>query len=347
MDRIFSRTVIKIGKRAAPKRHACKLMTWLEYFEEFAAGFVDFKHLSAITHVGFLRDLSFNAFAIDLGNDAIAINIGVIPSLSKFFRDVTVGGTTASRLLGEIITSRPGVVTRKIADYLTGIDLADPSEALARYLQRQSVLFLFFHELGHLRRGHLKYLKWAHGAAFISEIEMIPSSQAEHGDRRALEMDADLFATRLLIADAYGWRNTDHFHRNPVWEVYGSGASAIVLAMISVHCLLRFFDRESARSGTESPTHPPFAYRQWLFADVAAREISNILQIKVEDATHLAYCAILEAEKAIADLAGEEVDLSRIIAASEAKDYFRETGWRLKEVLLKIGKLREPHIQCA
>jgi hypothetical protein len=102
---------------------------------------------------------------------------------------------------------------------LDAIAPRDPTRReFAYYLARIAMDFIVFHEFGHIRNGHCRYVSALKGNSFISEGVLSAGAGASNGidplTRQVIELDADAFAANMTLmlttTDTYN-RPLDHY----------------------------------------------------------------------------------------------------------------------------------------
>jgi len=134
----------------------------------------------------FVDDMTINAFATNIKNiDVIGVHIGVLPVLYNYYNNVI-----DEKNFPEIKSDLEG------------------RKNLIFNLQMMSVLYIIFHELGHLYDGHLEL----ENISFLKEIET-PDNNKDRENilyDKTIEMDADAFAMCRMLEineDLIGLKN--------------------------------------------------------------------------------------------------------------------------------------------
>lgn len=130
-----------------------------------------------------------------------------------------------------------------------------PRVELALVLQKIAVLYVFFHEFGHICMGHLGYLKNNFNAQSV--MEHTSSSPPFFDVLQSLEIDADIFSMSYLF-EIIG---NDHYHLfdKPVLNEM-SRKERISLILFSIGTVLKLFQDKSTHTSVVS-THPKAATR--------------------------------------------------------------------------------------
>lgn len=213
---------------------------------------------------GYLNNDSFNAVA-SRENDIylVGVNQGFANEAFQTFS----GYLSHPRILENYGNSDKEEVKFKIS-YHEGVPFCKPIDEkihifpndrsrveLALVLQKISVLYVFFHEFGHICMGHLGYLKNKFNAHSVEED--VTSSHQFFDVLQSLEIDADIFSMSYLF-ELIG---NDHFElfNKPVLNEL-SRKERISLALFSIGTVLKLFQYKSVPVNTAS-THPKAATR--------------------------------------------------------------------------------------
>jgi hypothetical protein len=181
-------------------------------------------------YIDILNDFSFNAKAFTFKHhEFVGINAGVAISLPVIFLFL-LSQPSVFPEIGTPANERPSISTLDPAliftagstnNFVLGVTwnpkVAAPSgrarQRYAAYLTTVAWNFLLFHELGHIMRCHLRYLRECGyasqsdaGAISMQEFEALTSPQINK-IRRILEVDADQIAGQIQIRA--------HAHNNP------------------------------------------------------------------------------------------------------------------------------------
>jgi hypothetical protein len=181
-------------------------------------------------YVDILNDFSFNAKAFTFKrHEFVGLNAGVAVSLPLIFLFLLSQPNVFSEI-GNPADERPAIATLdptlvfttgSTNNFVPGVSwnpkVARPSGKArwqyATYLTTVAWDFLLFHELGHIMRCHLRYLREcglasqsAVGAISMQEFEALTSPQINK-IRRILEVDADYIAGQVQVRG--------HVHNKP------------------------------------------------------------------------------------------------------------------------------------
>ncbi|APO74284.1 hypothetical protein AM571_CH01449 [Rhizobium etli 8C-3] len=230
---------------------------------------------------------SLNAFAYASPTedfDFVGLNIGVYFTLRDTFSRLL----SLPQFLKDIGDSNKEDASRAHIPYLVtdlinqardrqGVVPLCPVRAIyAHYMLGAALDFLFFHEVTHLRFGHLDWLRQREGASVLGEA--IGETSSEGGlIRQALEMDADAGAILYTLNKAYDVmregvpRPPNLQAEQALQEAYGSPEKVVRLIFSSVYILFRLFDcKEWDPFNQHLFTHPQSPLRQhWIALTIA------------------------------------------------------------------------------
>lgn len=317
---------------------------------------------------GFLNRFDLNAFAYATPVfDFIGINAGVIFTvLNVFYRILShpnnfpeVGNASLEIapedefLMADFLESGGKILLPKC-----------PVRASFASILAQTVMdFLFFHEVTHLRNGHLEFSRDYLNVICWTEI----NNEFQNSDfkrfRQTLEMDADCGAIQLTLNEAFflkqSLKNSSHkMNQNQLDAMnaaYENQKRATQMVLYSTYIFFRLFDSgEWNYSAQTSETHPhptvrmcwlgPTLYEIFLHTPTLGYDAME----SVEDGTQ----TILAAEEAFANIRGHALDMRGLISVfsgfpGRSEDYLNELKetWRaIKPTLEKFkrgGKLAD------
>jgi hypothetical protein len=125
------------------------------------------------------------------------------------------------------------------------------------FLTNIAFRWLVFHEIGHIKNGHL-HLPVTAGDASTFEAMQRSGGFERNVTLHTLEMDADSFASGLSFADLLGMSE----ERNAQFLLARSPITKVKSFIVAIYALLRNFDFESwTRDKLYRYSHPPAAIR--------------------------------------------------------------------------------------
>lgn len=191
-----------------------ELKEFYEYFKIRAQESIHsiYKQLSGISDISFdiIEDYSFNAFATGVGNFYfIGINRGTIATLALVF-DRYFADRALFPFIGNIENESSDLpIIKNIAlNYEYTVDELpyfeppqDPTRnAVAKHLTKLAIDFILAHEIAHIILGHVDYLNSEYNI-ILDELSHSETDQTKNKKtRKSLEMDADAWATTILLS---------------------------------------------------------------------------------------------------------------------------------------------------
>lgn len=164
------------------------------------------RHLAPWKILGFMSDsLEPSGLASDLHKDDECVQF-INVSAGAFFHTLYSAFHLVSDRRFQPNLPQPGQYTEAQAEKLFGITLHIPAAIERRTLAMKfavaALRVTFFHELAHILRGHVVFLRRAPGSADAAIMEALPNSTGNAPGvdlrRRALETDADDFSGRFM-----------------------------------------------------------------------------------------------------------------------------------------------------
>lgn len=231
-------------------------------------------------HFDFVHSGEINAIAFR-SNDRyfMGLNTGTV-----FMVRLVIGRMLSdSRLFGTVGNPKDESDDPKpLADYCPNADamyekamLATPKnnvrQAYAHFLQDQAIMFFVGHEIAHITRGHVDYLRTKRGMGFTTELGWFGKRSREKMiERQCLEQDAD---RRSIISriDSLGVTYKNPNYPGLPWASSIVGPGQLVFDWsVSVNILFRLFgDVRFSRSELKNSNYPPLPLRRAM-CEVAA-----------------------------------------------------------------------------
>lgn len=221
-------------------------------------------------HFGIIRNERINAFALK--------------SEGEYFIGVTTGTIYMLRLVIGRMLADPGAFESigdasveasdlpPLAEYSPMAEemskrfkLESPRDALrtayATFLQDQAMMFLIGHEISHISRGHVDFLKSEFGTDF-SELGWFSWFKKDTAplDRQALELDADGRTTESRVDSV---QTALASGQTIPWAPDSDPRSRLIHdTAVAINILFRIFgDSRFSSEGADEATHPPLAVR--------------------------------------------------------------------------------------
>jgi hypothetical protein len=212
----------------------------------------------------FLEDGTINGVAYsDLWRSYAGLTFGCVSVLETAFRllfrnqhllEHLPGGEDNEELRRDIQTTFHlavvGIDRAEVPDsYFAGLKHSiNPSRAELSYrLYKRALLFLYYHELSHLSRGHTKLCQAAGNNPLILEADSIVDKERYHfGARLWAELEADWLATIWLL-QAEEWRDDERQNIDTLFELFFG---------IGIVCFIFSFSEEKAGCLNLDHPHP-------------------------------------------------------------------------------------------
>lgn len=299
---------------------------------------------------GILNSSSLNAiaYASDLENtppfDFVGINIGSIFTLNDVFSRILahpqtfpeVGSPEKENSINkEIPFLSPDVFKDKFSTIYPNC----PIRGLFAFLLAQMALdFLFFHEITHLRFGHLEYLKNELSFDFWSEAFGSTLETRRNKILQTLEWDADCGAIVLTLINAFHTRSlTSQIPLNQphsdaietMRKAFESPESTVKLVAYSAYILFRIFDKpEWNPKYHDELSHPFQPLRMFNVLGILNQifiDRGHEYQYTSEEFLSISDQIMLDAEIACGLIRGDSPDpraIMSVMASRERSSYF-------------------------
>jgi hypothetical protein len=171
-----------------------------------------------------------------------------------------------------IITTGILEIARAIEKAMASVEIQDflglnngngPGAENVSTLINIAIRWLAYHELGHIRGGHLHLLRDCEHATSFEQVTEHSGSEDENLTRQTLEMDADSFAYYRVFLDVLG-----HQFYPLLSAATATPLSSVRSIAVAIYAVLRHFDAPKGWTGsnTFAFTHPPTSYRMLLLA---------------------------------------------------------------------------------
>lgn len=304
---------------------------------------------------GFLVGTDLNAFAYaspsdeEIPFDFIGINAGVIFTLLDIFGRILSHPDNFPDI-GNVSLE---VAERTYISHLTSNHITSKNSLCfpkcpIRYIYADNLMitaltFLFFHEVTHLRNGHLEYIKDELGYLYWQEAVSTGEKKLAPLVHQTLEMDADCGAVLMTLNESYKLIQLVSSLKNEVDPnilrafkfSHGDNESATKTVVFSTYILFRLFDiSEWSYYYQYEQSHPQPPIRMlWITA--------TLHEIFLQKPTYMydynifgkdAAKTIIEAEIACGKIQNEQADM-RGIASVITNTYMK------KEYLTKLEKV--------
>lgn len=296
--------------------------------------------------LGLLNDTRLNAVAIsapDAGDnktvDFIGINVGTLHTLANtFFRILAhpntfldVGNPSQETADGHDLPylSTDAIISQQYPLLPKCVVRARFASELAQI----ALDFLFFHEITHLRNGHVDYIKQHSISSYLDETEVQNQVTVSNEIRQALEVDADCGAIRQTLNAALRFKRrlANPLSTAPQQDyiamecVYGSLEKAIRSVLFSAYMLFRIFEVDIwCRETQPKYSHPFHPLRMFLITEVLYEIFSQVPEYGFDpsDFLKLSEKVILEAENACGLVKGEPPDMRGIYSVVSQESGF-------------------------
>lgn len=215
--------------------------------------------------------------------------------------------------------------------------------AFAHLLSQVALDFVFFHEITHLRNGHLEYISRNLGMQYWAEASGSDSIASNQLIRQTLEWDADCGAILHTLNRALEYRLLwGAAPRQCAPEVaavmdaaFGSNKLAVATVHFVAYVVWRIFDVEWAWHLQDNVSHPLPAYRLatvvFMLHEISrSRPIDDYSEHEfMSDSVRI----VRQAEEACAKLTGAEPDFGMLLSVAgtpQQEDYITalEDCWR-------------------
>ena len=150
-----------------------------------------------------------------------------------------------------------------------------PSRCRYRYraayaLAELALDFVFFHELAHIHAGHLDFIAASADERSLVELGAAPAHMTL-GDRRALEVDADMWSCSMftVLQDSEIWGDLDRR------EIFQSVSDYLVAWFTGITIVFRLFEMATPHMSSSRASHPHPAIRQWFASAGLEADASN------------------------------------------------------------------------
>jgi hypothetical protein len=239
---------------------------------------IDAQKMAVVVHFDYIDSEAFNALAMrsSTRNDLyyVGINLGVVPHLYDLFGRAMSHPDILPHV-GNASKEVPGDCSRPF----TRSPLDENRDRHCAFFFTDAIIFLLFHELTHIVRGHLGFLQNRGASALYAEhdaarVDRIPARVCQ-----ALEIDADLYgATKgalIRLKETYSgrWR---HEITGLLDSPFDNPAGYIEMWGFSVGLFFRYLESlHPAFVAPESRTHPHPTIRECTVADAARREFEQ------------------------------------------------------------------------
>lgn len=310
---------------------------------------------------GFLCNTDLNAFAYASPStnsppfDFIGINVGALFTLLDIFQRILAHPKNFPEV-GDATKENP---SPQAIEYLsrdvltTGHVACTPNcsirAAFASLLTQTAIDFLFFHELSHLRNGHLEYVNQQLRAGHWTEANG-KTDETPLQIRQTLEMDADCGAILLALNEAFklkdnlaGMPKSDKTDlQKAMLAAYGSPKQAVRTVEFSAYVFFRLFDVEWAWFRQSGQSHPLPAIRMfWIGATLyEIFSMRGTYKYSVEEYMSDSPRNILSAETACANIKGERPDPHMIMSVVSNSQHLEYLG-----NLTRSWKVIRPHLE--
>ena len=302
---------------------------------------------------GFIKDYSLNALAYatrvdeNPAFDFIGLNIGTPMTLMTIFQNMLSRRDVLADV-GDIGLERedvplieflsPNVIRDQIALIVPRCPVR---ELFASELTVTACDFFYFHELAHLKNGHIELWRERSGATSIVEMNSAISRDNAR-IRRALETHADFGGAEGTLRCAFNSRETllsqhdlDPEKLRAGLLLYGTPFLATQLVIFSIYVVLRLFREEIRAQFVQAETpYPSPAVR---FSSVM-RSLMTYYHERFGNGTDQMdefIPVVIQAENACAAICGEDVDARELIR--EAQEQAPEFGREFKESWAEIA----------
>lgn len=296
---------------------------------------------------GLVCDWNLNAFACasssrgSPGLDLIGISVGVIPTLIHVFgRILSHPGSFPDVGDSSLEDSSAGLLPRLTTDFVrSGQSLSSPKcpvrSAFAGELVQTALVYLFFHEMTHLRHGHIEYAREHLRATHWAEVGELDHGRTDALVRQTLEMDADSGAllhtlnqafvlTRMFAANT---NEVDPLVLGVMRAAYRDVKTATRTVVYAAYVMFRLFDVNDWDCDQQlAQTHPQFPIRMSWIGPTLHAIFSRYTEHAYEPAESVSDTVkvMFEAEADCGRIRGREPDPSGIMSVystSASRDY--------------------------
>lgn len=161
--------------------------------------------------------------------------------------------------------------------YQGGIAIVSPvdseRQSYGQHLFAQLAMFMVGHELAHITRGHVDYLRSERISSFVSELGWQGSGADATLELQALEFDADRRAVLARSVSMYDAVENGAGSKAQPWSKNGQLFSVESLQFdwaFAANVMYRLFgDRVFTKLELENSTHPPMPLRRRMAMDYA------------------------------------------------------------------------------
>lgn len=185
------------------------------------------------------------------------------------------------------------------------------------FLSEMAFTALVFHELTHIRNGHVDYMN-ASGSPFLMELSKQPSDRDKAIMMQAMEYDADTGAAWFASDIVYLWAK-NRPSQNPHLQSYATILFGLAFATFSYYRV--FADVPIAGTDLCKETHPPDRFRIGCFMETMKYCVVTRDGIPIKDLLIELARAQALTERAFHFLTGEP------IPDAAKRDQFRYTEW--------------------
>ena len=205
-------------------------------------------------HIHLVANDSFNAVATTRdGHDIVGIFVGAMIELFQLMQVLLTDPHYWARI-GESASSSSN--TR-----MSNFSLKERRLVFAAEAAFWGLHFILVHELGHIARGHLRYISHAFSETSLTELSYGRGQAIPARILRTIEMDADTIGTTSLVL---AWLQLKHAN-SPL--THSDIIRARLFGVAAVFALIA--QREDPTNPTESLTHPRPHLRMLLVLDRA------------------------------------------------------------------------------
>ncbi len=304
---------------------------------------------------GIIENTNFNAFAYaspqeeEKPFDFVGINIGTIFSLLDIFGRIlshpdnllNVGNITLEKEERTYISYLSTDVMK--TQNMSCIPNCPIRNIYSSNLMMTALKFLFYHEITHLRNGHLEYIKEELNYSYYQEAMDTGRKKLDPVIHQALEMDADSGAILKVLNESFKLMNLssrDGVDPN-ILAAFNSSYSdkriSTKTVVFSTYILFRLFDfHEWNYFNQDKETHPQPPIRMfWLSCTIyeifrVRSEYNYNADIFMNDAVKI----MLEAEIALGKIKNEEPDtrgIESVVSTNLHIEYLNEVkrAWKM------------------
>jgi hypothetical protein len=180
--------------------------------------------------------------------------------------------------------------------------------------------FLVFHEITHIRDGHVDYLDSRRGSPFLAELGWVPGTTDESIEMQAIEADADRQASAIAASLACQWAKNPPLDNPYLQDI----EQHLFVWLFAIFSFFRLFDDEPiATTGLFNRSHPPLRLRLRLVCEVFMQMVEANGGIASSQILPVMSAAIAEAEEAFFLLTGERPDPGTTFETSRYTEAFQ------------------------